>query len=106
MLVDDVDRGVDVKRVAVGLAFRHHVSAERGRGPGAVVEHHRLAEIFAELGADHARDAVDRPARRRRNDDADRLRRVFLGLRERREAEEYEKEEVFQAAMASLGWIL
>jgi len=76
---------------AVGRRFRDRVSRNIAAGARTVLDDHRLAEGFAELGAEHAGKHVDGAAGDEGDDDADRLVRISLGngaagiKRERRE---------------------
>ena len=65
--------------VAVGRRFRDRVGRDVAAGAWTVLDDHRLAEGFAELGAEHAGKHVDRAAGDEGDDDADRLMGIGLG---------------------------
>jgi hypothetical protein len=67
------------QRVAVGGGVRHEVGADRAARTAAVVDDERLAERSCEPLAEHTPEDVGRPAGRPRDDEPDRLRRVWLG---------------------------
>ena len=70
----------DHQRVAVGLRRRDFARGERAARSGAILDHGRLAELRQNLRGE-PRHRVVRPARRRRHDDADRLRGIVLRMR-------------------------
>ena len=76
----------DAEGVAIGRGLGDEVEADHGAGPGAVLDHHGLAESFFELRLDRTRRRVGRAARRERHDEVDRLARIGLraGFRRRR----------------------
>ena len=67
--------------VAVGGRLGHRGAADGTGGAGAVLDHHLLAERFAERRSDGARGDVDVAARRPGHDDAHRLGRKVLRIR-------------------------
>jgi hypothetical protein len=73
----------DEQRVAVGRAAGRRFGADHHAGARLVVDHHRLAKARGELLGESARHDVDAAAGRKRHDDARRLRRIGLRLRER-----------------------
>jgi hypothetical protein len=81
----DVDR--DEQRVAVGRGARDVVRADGPGGAGDVLDHHGVAPALAQLLRHHARQHVERAARRERHHELHRPRRISL-LRERRQGEE------------------
>ena len=66
------------KVVTVGRRFDDEFDADGAAGAGAIVGHHLLAEHFAEFGRHQPANHVVGAARRERNDQADRFRRVIL----------------------------
>ena len=74
-------RGGEPDGVAVGRRLRHRVDADHAARAGAVLHHHRLAELVAHARRDRAQDEVRAAARREADDEADRLGGV--GLRNR-----------------------
>ena len=75
------------QRQAVGGRLGHVLGRDAGVRAGLVLDDHRVAELLAELLGHHARDEVDRPARREAEDEPRRLalreRRVRRGERDR-----------------------
>ena len=71
---DDHERPgkTEQERVAVGCRGRDELGADQARGARAIVDDDLLAEHFAEALRDDARHHVDRTARGRRRDHADR----------------------------------
>ena len=59
--------------MAVGIGSDNDLRADDAAGAGPVVDHHLLAERFAELDLDEARIDVGLPAGREADDDADRV---------------------------------
>ena len=80
------------QRVAVGGLLRGELVADVAARPGAVLDHHRLAGQLGELLAEDAAEDVARAARRKRRDEADRLRRIALRRREVGEDNEGEEQ--------------
>jgi hypothetical protein len=81
------DRGVLVERVvgekyrvAVGLRARRELGADDRRRVGMVLDQESLAELFLHAGRYQPRDDVGAAARRARNDHADELGRIGLGV--------------------------
>jgi hypothetical protein len=64
-------------RVAVGVGLGGEVEADRQGAARAVVDHDLLAELFAELRAENARDGIGRAAGSLRDDEPDRPIRVL-----------------------------
>jgi hypothetical protein len=71
--VDRMVGGGQQQRVAVGRGLRHGVGRDDAAGAGLVLDDERPAEIVGHFRRDHAGDNVHRPARRKRQDQADRL---------------------------------
>src|SRR6267154_5807220 len=80
--VDRVGRRGDEERVAVGRALRDEIGADVAARSGAVLDDDRLPERFAQTGRERPRGEIGDPARRKSDDEPDRLRGV---LRERGE---------------------
>src|SRR2546422_6335407 len=75
--VDRVGRRRDEERVAVGCALRDEIGADVASGAGLVLDDHRLSQGFREARAQGARGEIGDPARRKRDDEPDRLRRIL-----------------------------
>ena len=73
-------RGAEGDGVAVGRGARAMGQADHRARARAVVDHHLLAERFADLGADFASDVIGGARWRVGDDQADRLERVGLRL--------------------------
>ena len=67
-------------RVAVGGRLHHQIHADVAVGAGTILDHEGLAEGFAEILGESAREKIDRTSRRAGGDDANRVARP--GLRE------------------------
>ncbi len=67
------------ERVAVRVGLGDDLRADDRVGARPVVDDDRLAEFVGELLADEAGEEIRRPARRERDDQADRARRIGLG---------------------------
>ena len=78
---DHVRGGGDQQRVAVGRGPRDDTGADRSARAGPVVDERLNARNLRELGHDDAPRRVRRAARRVRNHDPDRLRRIALSMR-------------------------
>ena len=69
----------DQQRITVGLRVRDILGADAAAGPGAVLDHDRLPQRFADLIADNAADDVGIAARGERHDQPDRPSRIIRG---------------------------
>ena len=67
--------------VAVGRRLGERIGREIAAGAGAVLHHHRLVELLAELVAEEPGDGIDGAAGRERHDDADGPVGIGLGQR-------------------------
>jgi hypothetical protein len=78
--IDDDVAGVgDAERVAVGRGLGDRVHGDIAARARTVLDHHRLAALGGEVGAEDARGEIGDPAGRGRDDDLERLDRVALG---------------------------
>jgi hypothetical protein len=68
--------GAHQQRIAVGRTFRDQLGTDVATGARSVVDDERLPERFRQLLRDRARQDVGRAARRERDDDPHRLRRI------------------------------
>ncbi len=68
----------DHQRRAVGRRLHHFLDRQHAEGAGLVLDIKLLAEAFAELIGEDARDDVGGPARPVRHDDLDRMRRILV----------------------------
>src|SRR5262249_27262420 len=81
------------QRVAVRLAFRDEVGADRAGGARLVLDDDGLAEPLAHLLPDQPRHEIDAAARRKADDDADGMGGILLcrrGLRAERSKQKSE----------------
>jgi hypothetical protein len=88
-----VDREVDEyykQRIAIARRLGHDVGANRAAGAAAVVDNERLAKIFREPGAQHARDKIRAAAGRGSDDQAYGL--VGIGLTQRQVRQDCSRE--------------
>ena len=69
------------QRVAIGRRFRRGIDADGAASAATVVDDHPLPEALAELRGHHASYDVVRAARRERDDEPHRLRRIGLRVR-------------------------
>ena len=83
---DRIGDGHQEQRIAVGRRFRRDLGPDGRSGAAAIVDDDLLPERFGELRRHDARHRVGAAAGRERDDEADRLHRVGLGVRGRRHA--------------------
>ncbi len=77
--IDHVHRSRHQQRVAVGRRLGDGIGADDAGGTaGAIFDDEVLPDRLVELLHQNARDAIDRPARRKRHDDAHGARRIGL----------------------------
>jgi hypothetical protein len=69
-------RGSHGQRVAVGVCTRSELGAQRAAGAAAVIDDHLLPQPLRKALTHQARNDVGRAARWKRDDQADRLRRI------------------------------
>ena len=74
------------RRCGRGRLLRRIFGTDDAAGAALVLDDDRLAERFGKPRLDGPRDEVEIAAGRERDDDADRLRRIVLRLRERAQA--------------------
>ena len=98
--------------VAIGRGLGHRRRADHARGAADVLHDHRLVELHPQRLGQDARDLVDRAARRKHRDHADRFgRRPFLRKRHRGRGRHHRGHEgahhqFFQHACVSIGLLL
>ena len=73
---DDRPWSAEDDRVTVGGGARRRLHADVARGAWAVIDEDRLLQTCAETLSDDARNRIRGPARRKRHDPSDRLRRI------------------------------
>ena len=69
------------KGMAIGRRFRGEIGADDAVGAAAVVDHHRMAQVLAELAHQRARDNVVGAAWRKRHHETQRAAGVALCVR-------------------------
>ena len=82
--------GAHGERVAIGIRPRRDLGADGAACTAAIINHHLLAEFFAELLSHQTRDDVGGTARGKRHDEADRLGWIII-LRAHRAAHQHQR---------------
>jgi hypothetical protein len=77
---DHQARSAEYECVAVGRGARDVLAADQPSAPRSILDHHGLTETFAEIFRGEAAERVVAAARRERDDEAHRFRRVSLSM--------------------------
>ena len=90
------------QRIAVGRRLRHRGGGDEAIAAGAVLDHKIPSQALVHLLAEDARAGVDRPARRKGDEDPDRLARIVLRHRQRRRCGEHHSQDALHDCLRFL----